>query len=293
MARTLKPQSSMLALLPHATFTLSQLQAHPLGAPYVPLYEAIRAEGREVNNRELDLIEEKAAARAVVVATDSKADNYVSRLSKAVLTITGDDRSSGLYTHYFDKPVSELTRPILRGQLATMRKWLISLPLSPHAALSGMAAELAALVDEADQAEAALQLADARIREFRDVGERRQWVDRLNAARKEVHGALAKLPHEHPELSSDFADQFFLSEPGRDDDDDDSVEALQAKEAALQKDLSRVQARLAEVTRIEAEEKKAAEERAAKAAALAELEREAAALEKRRAALKAELTASR
>lgn len=293
MARTLRASSSMHALLPHLTFTLSQLRAHPLGAPYVALFEVLRTEGREVNNRELDLIEQKAAARAVVVASDGGLDGYASRLSKTVLTITGDDRSSGLYTHYFEKPLGELTRPILRGQLAAMRKWLISLPLSPHAALSGMAAELATRVDEADEAVAALNAAEQQIREFRDVGERKQWVDRLNAARKEVHGALAKLPHEHPELPSDFADQFFLSEPGGDDADEDTVEALQAEEAALQKDLARVQARLAEATRTEAEQKKEAEARAAKAAALAELEREAAALEKRRAALKAELSASR
>src|SRR6185295_6405416 len=49
-------------------------------------------------------------------------------------------------------------------------------------------------------------------REFRDVGERRRWVDRMNAARKEVYGTLAKLPHEGLGLPSDFADQFFLSE---------------------------------------------------------------------------------
>lgn len=53
-------------------------------------------------------------------------------------------------------------------------------------------------------------------RTFRDVGERKQFIDKLNANRKEIHGALAKLPFEHPNLPTDFADGFFYSEAARD-----------------------------------------------------------------------------
>jgi hypothetical protein len=286
----------MLALLPHPTFTTSQLKAHPLGAPHVPRYEAITREGRQVLLHELALIEAMTVTRAQVVRVDGRMNGYASRLSKAILNITGDDRAHPLYTHYFEKPLNQLIKPVLRAQLETMRKWHLSLAKSPQAELSAMAPELAALLAEADAAAAAWEEARQQNREFRDVGERRQWVDRLNAAQKEVYGALAKLPYENPGLPSDFADQFFLSEAARDDEADeaeaDTVEALDAEAASLREALAQVEANLSRARAAEEEQKKAAEAHAAQEAELAELDRAAAELEQKRAALRTQLAAA-
>jgi len=292
--RLLKHRSSMLTLLPHPTYTYSRLKAHPLGAPHVARFEVLKAEGRQVLLHELDHVEAMAEAQALAVAVDSRLDDFAGRLSKAILTITSDDRTSALYTHYFDKPVGELTKPVLRGQLDAMRRWQLSLPKSPFEALSAMAAELAALIAEADAAVLARDNARQGNREFRDVGERKQWVDRVNAARKETHGALSKLPHENPALPSDFADQFFLSEPEREGEAEaDTLEALQAQATSLREALAGVEARIAELEAAEAaaEQERAARARAAQQAELAELDRVAAELEKKRAAIRAQLSA--
>jgi predicted RNase H-like nuclease (RuvC/YqgF family) len=160
-----------------------------------------------------------------------------------------------------------------------------------------MAPELVPLLEAGSAAEQARLDARQASRKFRDFGERQQWLDRLNAARKEVHGALAKLPHERPSLPSDFASQFFLSTQDRDDrpsDDEtpETPEALREHIASLRKTIEDAEARLAEVEAEEAEARKAAEARTAEEAALAELDRAAAELEKKRATLREKLAAN-
>lgn len=290
--KTLKFRLGMLSLLPHPTYTLSRLKAHPQGVPHGVRFEVLRDEGRQVLLQELDHLEVMAKAQARVVAIDFRLDEFASRLSKVLLILTADNRTNPLYKHYFDVPLSQLTQPVLNVQLETMRKWQVSLSKSPQAALSAMEPELAALITEANAAVAERDNARQANREFRDVGERRQWVDRLNAARKEVYGALAKLPHEGLGLPSDFADQFFLSEPEREEEAEaDSVEALKVEVASVGAALARVKARLAKAEAAEADKqhKAAAEARALQEAELAKLNQEAVVLEQKRAALQAQL----
>jgi len=294
--RSLNPLSSMLALLPQCSVTLGRLKAHPLGAPHVPTFEALRSEGAQVLTLELHHIETMNDTQAVVVVVDGKLDHFVGRLSKAVLTLTDDDREHALYLHFFGgKSPSEVRRPVLGAELQLAKKWLPSLTQSPHPELAAMAPELAALIAEADAAEVARNTARQQNRIFRDVGERRQWVDRLNATRKEVHGALAKLPYENPGLPTNFADMFFLRTPDREEGDEEpqTGEDLRAYVEALRAKLAGAEARLAEVeaAEAEAEAEQAAAARAADAAALAELNRAAVELEKKRAALQARLAA--
>jgi len=74
--------------------------------------------------------------------------------------------------------------------------WPRGLEESAHPALIAMTPEAAALIAAADAAARARRQARVQMRYFRAIGERRRWVNRVNAARKETHGALAKLPHE-------------------------------------------------------------------------------------------------
>lgn len=290
--RTLRTRSATLTLLPHTTFTLSRLNTDPFGAPYVARFEGLHVEGRQVLLVELDLADAKTGAQARVVAIDVRLDEFASRFSNQILALTGNNRRADLYTHYFTKPPNELTRPILNNQLVEMKKWLGSLAKTPHASLAAMAPELDALIKEADEAVDARRDVSQQIREFRDVGAKRQWVDRLNAARKETHGALAKLPHEHEHLPPDFADRFFMSESESDEGAEaNTVEALDAQAASLREALAQVEARAAQLRAAEAaaREKKAAEARKAREAKLAELDKAAAELAEKRAAVLAEL----
>ncbi|EYF03463.1 hypothetical protein [Chondromyces apiculatus] len=289
--KTLKARSAMLSLLPHPTFTLCQLRNHPLGAPHVAQFAAIKEQGRAVLAAELQHMEDMTETRAQVVAIDERLDAFAARLSKLLHSIGGESWKSALQGHYFEKPLHALTRPVLGKQLVQMRKWQLSLATSAYPALVALAPELDVLLTEAHAAATAWQGAKQLNREFRDVGARRRWIDRLNGARKEVHGALARLPHEMPHLPADFADRFFLTEEesGADDDEDDSVEDLQAELAAAQEAVVEVERRLAEAVTAEAAAQAEAEARAAKEAELVEMERMAQELARKQEALRKQL----
>ncbi|MCC6554184.1 MAG: hypothetical protein IT372_14355 [Polyangiaceae bacterium] len=233
--RTLDGRVALLSLLMEPSYTLSQLKAHPHGAPHVPVFEALRAEGVQTLLIELDVNEQLMAAQARVDMADQRLDELAPRVSKEVLTITHDNPQHPLHVHFFQgKTLGQFKRPVLSSQLEAMRGWQSSLEQSPHPALQALAPELAAGIAEADAAVAARNTARQRNRHFRDVGERKHWLDRLNAARKEVHGALAKLPHEQTGLPSNFADLFFLKDSRRDGSEasgaeEETVEALRAK----------------------------------------------------------------
>jgi hypothetical protein len=138
--------------------------------------------------------------------------------------------------------------------------------------------------------------AAAQRRELRELGARRQLADRLNGVRKEVHGALAKLPHEHTHLPTGFADQFFRRDPGRTDaEGDDSLETVKAAEIrikALLADTAAAEARLAELKAEAEAEEKAAQERTEKEAEIAQLDLDMAELQTKRAELVSELDAA-
>ncbi|EYF03887.1 hypothetical protein [Chondromyces apiculatus] len=291
--RTLKSSTAMLTLMPHPTFTTSQLKADPHGAPYVALFEALRDEGKEVIVHEIEHAQAVAEAQALVVRTDAKLDAFAGRLSKKLLDLAGNDRKSGLYQHYFPKALNETTRPVLGDQLDTMKKWLLSLTKSSHLELTALVPELTALLTEGDTVKAGRDAALHAKREFRDVGERQEWLDRLNAARKEVYGQLSKLPHQHKELPSDFAERFFLVDQRRDGEEEDTVESVQSELELQRQAVLELEARLLEVQAAEAEAQQEADARAAQEAALIEMDKAAVALNKQRAQLRAQLASAR
>lgn len=218
-ARVLNARSSLISLLGEIRYTLSRLQANPLTTAHAPAFQALRDEWTPTLNREISINEAISDAQALIDAADDTVDNFASRLSKAILTITRDDRSHTVYTHFFgNKSLSEFRRPVLGAQLEAMRPWADSLVASPHPSLTAMAKELIPLIASADKAIAARDKARQQNKEFRDVGERRHFVDKLNATRKATHGTLAKLPFESIGLPTDFADHFFRRE-GRDEEE--------------------------------------------------------------------------
>jgi uncharacterized protein YdeI (YjbR/CyaY-like superfamily) len=293
MARTLDARISILTLLTHPSYTLCRLRAHPLGAPHIATFEALRDQGMQVLTQEILLTDALIEAQARVSAADDRLNDGASLVSKTVLTITRDDTSHPLYHLFFGKKsLSEFKRPILNGQYDAMRAWPESLRESTHAALEALAPEIQAGLVEAQEAMAARSTARQQLRHFRDAGARRQWVDQLNGGRKEAHGALAKLPHRHTGLAMSFADQFFLMPPREEEEAEETPDALRAELAELQRQGAAIEERLAELEAAEVDAKKAAEARAAQEAALVEMDQAMAELTKKRAALRAQLEAA-
>ena len=65
-ARTLNNKSSLSIILTELRYTLSQAQAQPLGAPFVPGLQALRDDWTPLNNHEIALTEKLSDAQAQV-----------------------------------------------------------------------------------------------------------------------------------------------------------------------------------------------------------------------------------
>ena len=276
--RLIKPNVSILTLILEVRYTISRAQADARAAFCVPLFEPLRTQCLSIQQQELEGLEALSYAQAHVDAGDEGIDDFASRLSKALLSITKDDRKHTLYLHYFgSKSLSVFLRPKLGAQLSAMKSWVDSLTTSPFPALQAMAAELVELITRADTALAARAEAQARIRKFRNVGARRQLFDTVN---------VAKLAIETPGLSSDYPDHFFRSAPESPEALDPTIESLTEEIADLELKLVAARAQLTTLEEAAVNAKKEAEERAADEAKLAELNKQGAELEKEKQALR-------
>jgi hypothetical protein len=288
--RTLASRTSLGAILPEITYTRSRLKAHPLGAPHVAAFDALRAEWTQVHAKELTLREGIVDAQALVDHVDDLLDVFVRKAVKVILSAAGDDRSHPLYKHFLgNKTPSDFVRPVLGGQLEAMRGWVISFQNSDDPSLQALAPELASLVEKADMAAKARALAEQERDQFRDLGERQKFMDKLNAERKAAHGGLSKLPHEKAGLPNNFADRFFRREarPEPGEEEAPTIASVKASIAAMEAQLGEQKALLGE---LEAEQAKANEaEVAADQAALAALEKQMAEQAAQAAALRAKI----
>lgn len=208
--RTLKNRTALMPLLGEVRYTLSRAMANPIAAPLVPVFQAIRDKWTTVQAKEIACTEAISDAQALIDQADDDLDDFASKLSKAILTITKDDTSHSLFTHFFlGKTLREHCKPILNKQLATQTDWIGSLQASPYPELKAMAPELIKLVQAANDAVAARDKAFQENKTFREIGERQQFVDHLNAERKAGFGTLGKISESSPGLAADFPNRFF------------------------------------------------------------------------------------
>jgi hypothetical protein len=204
--------AALSTILEHITYTLTRLSAQPLTANLVAAIASLHKHWFQINTQEIYLQVDIQKAQAAVVAADDDLDLLVDRVASIVLIATGNDRSAPLYKLFFgDKRPSDIKRPILAGQLDTMRNWIIPLKgssIAELAAIGGAVEQKVAIGDAAAQTLATVETAN---RVFRATGERRVFIGQVNAARKLLYGKLAELPHKHPEanLPGSFADRFF------------------------------------------------------------------------------------
>lgn len=287
--RNLSHYIALLALRGEIIYTLDQVKSHPLTQGYVPLFEGLRDDWGAAFAEELALRDGLSLASARVLSCDAALNSLASRVSKALLTITEDNRSHPLYVAYFKKKsLSDFRRPVLGPQLEAMRGWVAPLKASAEPALSQLGAEVEAAVAAADAAVATRSSLETSNTFFRETGNRKKLFDKVNAARQSTYGELARMPHENTGVPRGFADMFFRHESVR-DEDQPTVESLDAEIAELEQQLAErreLRARLAAEV-----EREARAEEAAKQAEIAELEKTAAEAEQKAAEARARLAA--
>jgi len=232
--RTLSQRTMLSAVGGEITYTTSRLIAHPEGAPYVATFTGLREKAKIVQAQEQTLRDAIVDAQAVVDHVDELCDAFVKKLVRVIDGLTDNDRSSKLYTHFLGtKTPSDFSRPVLGPQFADMGKWGESLSNSDHAALKDLASEHTDLMAKGKAAIGGKQSAESARDRFRDVGERFQFIEEVNAKRKHVHGELSKLPHEKQSLPTNFADQFFRRETRAKDEEDEEPNTFEAIDAAI------------------------------------------------------------
>jgi hypothetical protein len=287
----------LINVLPHIAFTARWLRAHPLtkDLPITLVFEELVTDWKVTQEKEIALDGQVADTAVAAAILDMELDAFAERTSTTLLMLNGKKRTDALYQHYFEgKPPHLFIKPTLGSELAAMKKWPTSLLASEHPALNALGAELPDLITRASQAETKKTDAVTERSDFREVGDRKKFIDRVNAARKEAYGILSTLPHKHVGLPSNFADQFFKRDRSK-VGEEVTVEALEQEISELQAELTAKQGLRDKLKQEQSEEEqRRAREEAEQAAAKAELaaiEKEHAERAKRIAALKATIGA--
>lgn len=296
-APIIDPDRSTNGLLEELIVTIALLEANThaafLAPPFVDLYEK---DWTKLALEEVGLLIAAHRADALVTAADDGLDDFVDDHDKLLLRKVKSNREDPLYAFYFGKKrPHELKRPVLVGQLDTMRAWVNPMKTSPDTELVAMGTRLEALVANADMALTKQSEASGALKTFRKLGAKKIFIDKLNALRKSTDGKLAELPHANPDarLPNDFASRFFKHGPRRGKTAAKEVTSAALKEqiADTRELLSALETQLVDVLAKEEAEALAAAHAEADKAALAAAEKEAAEAAAKVAALKAKLNA--
>ena len=274
--RTLPYGFPLLDLVHELSFSTAQLNAHPLGAPYLKDFEDLLAENHKALQRQLELIAAQAIAEAKVVRADDVLNQHLDVVNLNLLSLTDRNRAAPLYQRFFgNQRPSEAKRPILGAQLELMRDWVPTLLATGNPELKALAAPIDAAVKAADASVAALRVAEQQLADFSEIGDCKELIDKVNGTRKATHGKLAEAMHKNAgeNLPVDFADQFFIREPRW---NAPNRQELTVRIAKTEQQLVRLKQQLAEQ-----DERQAQAERAQRAAEAELLRAQVAASERR------------
>jgi hypothetical protein len=290
----IEPDTSSLMIQSEIVTSLVLLDADPLVAHLaIPIEAFYQQKWRPVVAQETELLIEEYRADALFDVTDQRLDDFVDELDTVLLRVVGKDRTDPLYTFYFGKKrPHELKRPVLAGQLQTMRDFVEPLKTSPIAELAALGTRLEGLIADADTAVKRQQAAVTASKTFRNLGERKVCIDELNALRKSTAGTLSEMPHKYPEkrLPVDYAERFFKrSKRVKSGAKELGSEELKAKIAELEQTLAGFKTQLAEALEKEEAEAQAKVAKGALEAELAAAEKAATEANARIAAIKAKL----
>jgi DNA repair exonuclease SbcCD ATPase subunit len=286
--RVLAYSIGLFGLLREIQYTLSQMSHEALAAPHVPAFQALRDGWQQVLNEEIAILDELSGAQAAINKADKGLDILAGRVSRIVNDNTDGSTRKQLRTALFkNKPLSRFRRPVLSGQLRGMSEWSETLAKCGVPELVALAPEVAPLVDAGQKAEQLRDKAQMKNRDFRNVGARKQFIDKVNAARKEAHGLLGKLPFQSSALPQDFADNFFYSEALR--DEEETIDEVKTSIEELSEELEARRTLLKKLEEEAAMQAQAEQERQAAEQAAGDLEARAQELLKQAAAMKAKL----
>jgi hypothetical protein len=290
--RNLRHLSSLLTLRGEIVYTLDQVKAHPLTQTYTPLFEGLRDEWSVVFAEELALRDGLSAANARIFSIDTALNALAGRVAKALLVLTADDKTHPLYVAFFKKKtLSDFKRPILGTQLEASKSWIPELKKSDDPALVALGAEVETTCALADAALATRASLEAENVFFRETGNRKKLFDKVNAARKQTHGELARMPHEKLGLPSTFANLFFRHLSSGDDDEEMTTEMIDEDIAALEEQIADKKALREALLAELAKKAQAQAAKAAEQAVVAELEKAAVEAARKLAEAKAKLAA--
>lgn len=286
--RTLEHDMPTIELQHERVYTFAQLQAQPFTQTLASAFMALETDRQQVVALENRLLEQQFLAAAMVDVAVLGLGLAVDHFLHALLVVVNNERQAALYQRFFDKyRPSELKRMVISEQLTIVRPWPRTLAELPQEVLHQHGLALEAAVAKADQAITAEAETERAVDDFREVGERKNFVDRFNALRKVTFGKLAEMVHMHPEynLPRDFPEQFFLRErrPRT-----PTIEGVQETIDRLERELARQQELLStlEEAREKSEQARLTAERNLAAQELAVIEAETAKAMARAAELK-------
>jgi len=294
--QTIDYQTAILTVLLEVRYTRSRLRAHPLGAPFVGTFDALRDECLAALQEDLHLREAQMDAQATIDIANDTLNVLCTRFSRTILSITGENREHGLYLLFFKgKDLTAFKRPKLGEKRDNMGDWVTPSQSGEYPELQALAPELVTSLDAADQAVAARSEAQRLRAEFRDIGNRRKLVDHVNSVRKSTYGALASIAHAQTGLPPGFADHFFRKESSKprasDSQEPDTMEEALARVEELREALAEAEALVVDLEAAAQAEVVAAQDRSAKEVEIARLDADMAAMAARRASLAAEVEA--
>ena len=277
-ARIVPYRTSLVTLFKEILFTTSQMEVEPLAASYLPVFQGHRTKWQDVFLQEIAIVEALMKAQAAVVRADKGLDRFVIKVMNAV-----DENTAGATQKLILKKLlkgktrAKFVRRVLAGQLLEMKDWSDTLAGCGIPALVALAPEAAALWDVGNKASEARAKARSVNRDFRDIGARKQFIDEVNASRKEVDGALAKLPFQNPTLPQDFNEIFWMVGE-QFSEDEETIDDVQAAIDDLNEQLAKRMAQHAQMKQDAQAEAALAEQRQANDTKAADLRAQAAKL---------------
>jgi hypothetical protein len=203
----------------HITHTARELRSNPLTTSFAAIFDALLALWTTIFQTDLDLQDQVDKATSEERSVDSELNLIARRLWKEINLITGDDKDALLLKFYFEgKSLHVFIRPVLSGQLASMRSWPDSLLKSEHDSLKKIGQDLLPLIPKADAAVTAKADAEKKLDELRQLGARKLFIDEVNNKRKETYTDVSALQSKHPELTTSFVEGLFRRDRTREED---------------------------------------------------------------------------